>query len=163
MGMGNSVPIGCTTGTETLSSPPPEERVILLLMARESLYTQTSPWKFRSRDYNLRTSSRGCRIWTFPTLAFPAKLRLVAMGSSHFFDSPKDALAWLDANEHSIRNSTPLRWTLVNRGEVCYSVTSYVTVVLVYRYSVLYCFWREAVFEVTKPAFRPWYSMCSYF
>lgn len=33
------------------------------------------------------------------SMTFPAKLRIVALGSSHLFDSTKDALAWLDVNE----------------------------------------------------------------
>lgn len=39
------------------------------------------------------------------SMQFPAKLRVVALNATHFFDSPKDALSWLDHNERSLRST----------------------------------------------------------
>lgn len=38
-------------------------------------------------------------------MQYPAKLRVVALGSTHFFDSPVEAVKWLDVNERSLRCS----------------------------------------------------------
>lgn len=37
------------------------------------------------------------------SMLYPAKLRVAALDATHFFDSPKDALTWLDSNERSLR------------------------------------------------------------
>lgn len=36
-------------------------------------------------------------------MLYPAKLRVVALKATHFFESPKDANRWLDCNEAQLR------------------------------------------------------------
>lgn len=46
------------------------------------------------------------RNLTIPySMQYSAKLRVVALGSTHFFDSPRDALHWMDNNERSLRRA----------------------------------------------------------
>lgn len=37
-------------------------------------------------------------------MLYPAKLRVAALGSTHFFESRKDASQWLDRNETQLKN-----------------------------------------------------------
>lgn len=39
------------------------------------------------------------------SMQYPAKLRVAALNNTHFFESPKTALTWLDANERNIKNA----------------------------------------------------------
>lgn len=39
------------------------------------------------------------------SMQYPARLRVAALNNTHFFDTPKAALTWLDANERSLRNA----------------------------------------------------------
>lgn len=39
------------------------------------------------------------------SMQYPAKLRVVALGSTHFFETPQEALTWLDSNEKSLRRA----------------------------------------------------------
>lgn len=39
-------------------------------------------------------------------MLYPAKLRVVANGTTHFFENPKDAIRWLDQAEHSLKQQS---------------------------------------------------------
>lgn len=40
-------------------------------------------------------------------MQYPARLRVAAQDTTHFFDSPKDAVKWLDINEQTLRRTNP--------------------------------------------------------
>lgn len=38
-------------------------------------------------------------------MLYPAKLRVAALGTTHFFETPKDASQWLDCNEAKLKKA----------------------------------------------------------
>lgn len=59
----------------------------------------------RKRMLFLDMKKRLCNLGVPYSMKYPAKLWVVALNFTHFFESPKEALAWLDQNKKTMRSS----------------------------------------------------------
>lgn len=72
---------------------------------RVSLYPDFSGEIQKKRMQFVDIKKRLRNIGVPYSMQYPAKLRIAAMNTTHFFESPKAALVWLDTNERFLRGS----------------------------------------------------------
>ena len=71
---------------------------------RVSFYPDFSAEVQRSRARFVEVKKRMRALQLPYAMLYPAKLRVTAEGHAQFFESPREAMAWLDHNEQALRH-----------------------------------------------------------
>lgn len=79
---------------------------VMLNGSRISFYPDLSAEVQKRRMQFQDVKKRLCALSLSYAMLYPAKLRVVALGATHFFESPKDASSWLDNHEVQIKAQT---------------------------------------------------------